>query len=115
MIWFVPILTADAVIFCKEEEPCTTKLLVMNNDPVIVCVPKNTFEPVVARVSFKLSCDCVNVFKADKLTSTDAVYTPNVLFLVSSEALNTFRAVNELLTEPVYVPKVENLSFTEPV
>ena len=33
---FVPILTADAVIFCSEDEPCTTKLELTKREPVIV-------------------------------------------------------------------------------
>ena len=36
---FVPISTADAVIFCKDDEPCTTKLFVIYNEPVIVWLP----------------------------------------------------------------------------
>ena len=47
-IILVPISTADAVIFCKDDEPCTTKFCVINTEPVIVWLPKNVFEPVVA-------------------------------------------------------------------
>ena len=45
---FAPILTADAVMSCKDELPCTTKSELIYKLPVIVCVPINAFEPVVA-------------------------------------------------------------------
>ena len=46
---FVPILTALAVTFCKEELPCTIKSAEIYTDPVIVCAPKKTLDPVVAK------------------------------------------------------------------
>ena len=43
---FVPISTADAVIFSKDDEPCTTKFAVTNKEPVIICVPMNVLPPL---------------------------------------------------------------------
>jgi hypothetical protein len=44
----VPIDTAEAVMFCNEEEPCTIKSVVIYNEPVITCEPTKTLLPVVA-------------------------------------------------------------------
>ena len=43
---FVPILTAEAVMFCNDDEPCTTKLELTKREPVITCVPVNVLSPL---------------------------------------------------------------------
>ena len=47
---FVPIDTADAVTFKKDDEPYTIISFVTYNEPLMICVPTYVLEPVVAYV-----------------------------------------------------------------
>ena len=82
----VPIDTTLAVIFCKEEEPCTIKLFDMNNEPVITWVPKNVFEPVVAKVAFRAFWDAVKELIEELKALKDAVVA-KVLFRAFCDAV----------------------------
>ena len=88
---FVPIDTALAVMFCTEEEPCTTKFALTKSEPVIVCVPLNMLSPL----------NFANVEYAEELALFKAV---------AALALTPSTVTNLLFTEDEY-----NVAFPKPL
>jgi hypothetical protein len=115
IIVFVPIDTADAVMFWIEEEPCTTKFCDINNEPVIVCVPKNVFEPVVAKAPFNDACDAVKLNKEAVVAFNAVIELFKLDVVVFKEAVAAFNDPIEDINDAVAVFKEAVAAFNDPI
>jgi len=90
-------------MFLKVDEP------LMVNEPLITWFPTNVFEPVVAKVTFRSSCEEVNEFKELTCPSKEAVANSKLTSIASADCVNNLIAFTSVCKEDEVNSKLSNL------